>query len=97
MAQQSQYQRDLAAIDGQLDQLVEITGTQNQNARAEGAELEAQTARIGGINQGMDRAQTKVDASIEEIHSVSEMTAGNWISWVLAILLFIGIIVIWVV
>jgi hypothetical protein len=97
MAQQTQYERDLSVINQQLVELEEITGVQDQNARDEGKELEAQTGKIRDINQSMDGAQTKVIGATNDIHNVSQMTAGNWISWVLAILLFLGIIVIWVV
>jgi hypothetical protein len=97
MARQTQYQRDLSVLDEQLTELVEVTGIENENARNEGAEIREQIDKIRDIDRNMGIVQDEVHTAIKKVSSVSDMTAGNWISWILSILTFVGIIVIWVV
>jgi hypothetical protein len=95
--QQTQYQQDLVAIDAGLDQLVEITGKSGHNANLIGTELADQTEMIKETTASMETGQAKIEKAIHETHSVRDMTTGNWIPWILAVLFLIGTIVVWVV
>jgi hypothetical protein len=96
-AQQTQYDRDLEEVDGQLGQLVDITARNKQNAKVIGQELEEQTILIKEDTEKIESAGGAIEKSRTEMHSVSEMTTGNWVSWILAIVFLIATIVVWVV
>ena len=79
-------------IDGQLDQLVDVTGQANVNARAIGSELDAQNAMIANTNRHMDVTQNNIDTATGTLKELQKMK-GTCTAWIVALVLVIVMIV----
>jgi DNA-binding ferritin-like protein len=93
MTEHEQMQAQIEAIDQRLGDMAEALEPNKAAASRVGAELAGQQQLISDINQGMDNAQGHVSKAIEQEKDVQEMSKGNWVGWILAILFLIAIIV----
>jgi hypothetical protein len=96
-AQQTQYDRDIEEINGQLGQLVIVTDENIPKAEEIGRELGNQIQMAKDINTKLDTGNAGIARAREQMHSVSEITGTNWLAWGLALCFLIGTIVVWVV
>ena len=92
MAQQN-AQATMQDIDHDLDQLVEMTGVQKQNAVQIGHELNAQQAMLKDTDENMDRTQQKVDEAVLTTQDIKNHKM-SCLSWILSIIFLILIFVV---
>ena len=92
MAQQN-AQATMQDIDHDLDQLVEMTGVQKQNAAQIGHELNAQQAMLKDTDENMDRTQQKVDEAVLTTQDIKNHKM-SCLSWILSIIFLILIFVV---
>lgn len=93
MAQAQEYKSTLFNhIDGQLDQLVDVTGQASVNARAIGNELDSQNAIIANTNNRMDVTQNKIDTATGALKELQKMK-GTCTAWIVSLILLLIMIV----